>query len=661
MIICFLCDKGFDDPKKYSTHLRKEHHGLVRNYFECKKCKGSFNKIQRLDKHLKICYKTFIYESAFPSSPFFLSNDKNGTSTSFQSPTLFSGISHTNFSVDTASSKNSLLTSSFSDSSLTFTSSSIDFESDINMQNLDKDDFEEQILKSAMKLTLSLHANPNMTRQNVFEIQGLVEHLTSDIVNIIKKQLVSKNMYSPDECDEIFNICSKPFESIKTEYLLKKELKARTLFEDFTEFPINEELGVVFEHGGSTLQKVMHTGVLMPIEFQIKEFLTKKGRLQEMINNRNKFMSDKSDKINHFVQCTTWQKIISDVEVSEDIILLPIGLYSDGMQYNNPLGPHTESTEMVHYFFPCLNDPLNDLNTFLASVVMSKDVKSYGNGKCFGPLVEVFKKLFDVGININENGKIKTVKFLLGNITGDNLAMNAILDYVQSFSANIFCRFCLCDSNETSKLCRELPNKLRTRENYEENLKLANPKATGVSEDCIFNMLNYFHCVDNKSSDLMHDYFEGICRYSFSEFILYLHKHKIMTIDQFNKRITDFCYGKEEMRYIPNVFNLIRLKNKNMKVTAKEMWQFCYLLPIIIGDVMTLNDEMWDMCLCLISVIDLLLGSSFYPETITLIESKVARHNFLFQKHCGKLTPKMHLATHIGTSIRAMGPPRHIW
>lgn len=73
----------------------------------------------------------------------------------------------------------------------------------------------------------------------------------------------------------------------------------------------------------------------------------------------------------------------------------------------------------------------------------------------------------------------------------------------------------------------------------------------------------------------------------------------------FNKRITDFCYGKDEIKYIPNIFLSLRLKDNNMKVTAKEMWQFCYLLPAIIGDAIPANDEMWEMCLNLIQVIDL--------------------------------------------------------
>lgn len=133
----------------------------------------------------------------------------------------------------------------------------------------------------------------------------------------------------------------------------------------------------------------------------------------------------------------------------------------------------------------------------------------------------------------------------------------------------------------------------------------------------------------------------------------------MMSIEEFNQRISDFRYGKEEKRYIPGLFKKLRLRDNNMKVTAKEMWQFTYLLPIIVGDKIPHDDEMWEMCKNLIEAIEILLSSAFFPGTLDLLERKISRHNFLYNKNCGNLTPKMHLATHICTSIKAMGPPRH--
>lgn len=637
MILCFLCPKISARVEFYLKHIRNAHHGLRRNSFLCMKCKSKFSCIYNYDKHIKKCYKfSTVPLSHIPESSSIDKSDQLSICSSF--------------------SKNS--ESSFSSGKTAFDVNH-DVLKNLNSNIRNNTEFEKSIFNSALKFSLNLHSKPNLCRQNVFDIQESVGKLTSEILNLVKEKLRENCNLPPSEYNEIFNTISDPFCFIKSEHLLLKELKKLNLMQDFTEFPINEEVGVVFQTDGNRLEKIVHKGVIMPIEFQIEQFIKKNNILKEMIKNRDKYINEKSDEIKHFVQCRTWEKIVSKVETNDNTILLPIGLYSDGMQYNNPLGAHSESSEMLHYFFPCLDDPLNESNTFLASIVMSKDVKSYGNGSCFSPLIDVFNKLFTKGISVEIDGSIKTIKFLLGNITGDNLAMNAILDYVISFNSNIFCRFCICNSKETVSLCREVPDKLRTEENYSEGVKKNNPKLSGICVDCVFNLLPYFHCVDNKSSDIMHDYFEGICRCTFSKLILYLNDKKILSIDEFNKRITDFCYGKEEIKYIPKIFEKLKLLKSNMKTTAKEMWQFCYLLPAIIGDVIPPNDEMWEMCLNLIQAIDLLLGSKFRPETIDEIENKIERHNILYKQNCGNLTPKMHMATHIGTSIKYMGPPRH--
>lgn len=641
--------------RPFLSHIRKEHHGNRRTDFQCMKCKGRFDNIYRFDKHIKNCYK--FLEQSVPANLLNSSVERSQTFESFSrsvidvDPVVNDYCSENSNNSGVLTSKSVVQCESFCEDS-PMPDDFVEQESDIN-------NFEINILNAGLKFSLALHSKPNINRQNVTDIQNIVGNLTSEIFQLVKNRLRGNCSLLESEYDEIFDLCCNPFKTIKSEYLLKKELKNRGLLENFLEFPINEQVGVVFEKGKSKLDTIVNKGVLLPIEFQIEQFLKKNDRLIEMVKNKDKFMNDEASEIKHFVQCQTWKNIMSENEVDDNTILLPIGLYSDGMQYNNALGAHTESVEMLYYFFPCLDDPLNELNTFLASIVMSKDVKSYGNGKCFAPLVDVFNKLFNKGISVEIEGKVKTVKFLLGNITGDNLAMNAILDYLKSFSANVFCRFCLCTSSETVNLFREVPHKLRTRENYKEMLKIRNPSLSGISTDCIFNLLPYFHCVDNKSSDIMHDYFEGICRYTFSHLILYLHFTKILTIEELNNRISDFCYGKEEIRYIPKIFEKIKLESNNMKVTAKEMWQFSYLLPAIIGDIIPPNDEIWEMSLNLIQAIELLLGSKFLPETIALIEHKIARHNFLYKKHFGDLTPKMHLATHIGTSIKSMGPPRH--
>lgn len=54
---------------------------------------------------------------------------------------------------------------------------------------------------------------------------------------------------------------------------------------------------------------------------------------------------------------------------------------------------------------------------------------------------------------------------------------------------------------------------------YEQNLVQNDSKLTGISENSIFNSINYFHVVDNYSLDIMHDIFEVVAIYNMGHLI----------------------------------------------------------------------------------------------------------------------------------------------
>uniref|UniRef100_T1GZW0 Uncharacterized protein n=1 Tax=Megaselia scalaris TaxID=36166 RepID=T1GZW0_MEGSC len=211
---------------------------------------------------------------------------------------------------------------------------------------------------------------------------------------------------------------------------------------------------------------------------------------------------------------------------------------------------------MFYYFYPGLNDPLNRINCHLASVIRSKFIKEYKNARCLASLVKELFSLFVDGVNFEINGKITNVKFVLGLIIGDNLALNGILDFIIGFQ-------------------------LRNRENYERDVLLNDSSKTGIENVSMFNILPYFHCTLNLSLDLMHDFFEGIFQYDICQAVLYFIRKKYFTLTELNERINNFAYGKED--------------ENNLKMTSREAWQFLYLLPIYIGDKVDPHDEVWKL------------------------------------------------------------------
>ena len=63
------------------------------------------------------------------------------------------------------------------------------------------------------------------------------------------------------------------------------------------------------------------------------------------------------------------------------------------------------------------------------------------------------------------------VKFQLVLILGDNLGLNGILGFVESFSANCFCRICKIHIDESLRLTTESDFLLRTPKSYEADVK----------------------------------------------------------------------------------------------------------------------------------------------------------------------------------------------
>lgn len=122
-------------------------------------------------------------------------------------------------------------------------------------------------------------------------------------------------------------------------------------------------------------------------------------------------------------------------------------------------------------------------------------------------------------------------------LLGDNLGLNDLLGFSKSLSANFCCRVCRVSKLEMTSQSEENVELLRTVLNYEEDCKNC---SYGVKEKCIFNELLNFHCITNAAFDVMHDLYEGICRYDMSKIINSLIKEKCFSLKILNNRIRYF-------------------------------------------------------------------------------------------------------------------------
>lgn len=133
---------------------------------------------------------------------------------------------------------------------------------------------------------------------------------------------------------------------------------------------------------------------------------------------------------------------------------------------------------------------------FPVALFFSEDRTHYGNEKLFEPIVNMLNGLYYNGIKVNF-GKIRTVKFIVALVLGDNLGLNGILSFSEGFNHNYYCRFCKSKKELLQKLLTEDAASLRNYENYCGDLLIQDFTLTGVKINSVFNKLYRFHVTRN--------------------------------------------------------------------------------------------------------------------------------------------------------------------
>lgn len=193
---------------------------------------------------------------------------------------------------------------------------------------------------------------------------------------------------------------------------------------------------------------------------------------------------------------------------------LQIQLYFDDLETTNPLGSTTKNHKMGAVYFALRNLPpeynLSLSNIHLCLLFNSMD-REYGFGKILEPLLEDIRLFESSGIQVEMQGQNHTLYGTICVLTADNLAIHSLCGYVESFSANKFCHFCMVDKTVAQSVYDEDKlEKRTTRENYQQHVRFNDPSSTGVKEDSCLNKLQYFHVTEKTCVDIMHDILEDV-------------------------------------------------------------------------------------------------------------------------------------------------------
>ena len=345
--------------------------------------------------------------------------------------------------------------------------------------------------------------------------------------------------------------------------------------------------------------------------------------------------------------------------------------YDDDFETANPLGSKKGVHKLSCVYFTLKNLPpkCNSvlMNVHLAALFYTNDLKTYGFEEILKPLINDLKILETKGIQLPSFEKP-----LFGSviqITGDNLALNGLLGFVESFSGTHFCRFCLTSKDEVQSVFTEDHPGLvfRSKELHTENCKALNENSTvlsvfGVKKNCVFNSLKYFHSSDNYAVDIMHDLLEGVVQYELKLLFHYLVKQGYVSVNTLSDRIQSFNYGYPDRKNKPSGLQLDD-NSKHLGLNAVQAWCVLRNTPLIFGDVIERDNSHWNLLLILIQIVNIVFSPVLSDGMVCYLKHLTCDHHKMFKLLFPdrRLIPKHHLMIHYPHCIKKLGPLIHIW
>lgn len=304
------------------------------------------------------------------------------------------------------------------------------------------------------------------------------------------------------------------------------------------------------------------------------------------------------------------------------------------------------------------------MNIHLVSLFHAQDAKKCGIDEILQPLVKDLKILETSGV-VGPFSEV-SVRGTLAQITGDNLGIHSILGFLESFSANYFCRFCLTDKS-SAVFSEDDPHVTLRSPALNDQLYTSlvdDPTLTssfGIKRKSILNTLQYFNVAENYAVDIMHDILEGVGQYEVKLLFLCLIEHFISKESLLN-RLYAFDYGYLEKKNKPTHVNL-DCGGNGLGLNASQTLCLVTNIPLIFGDLVPEDDLHWHLLLLLLKIINIVFSYSITEGMTVYLKHLIIEHHQLFKElySSKNLIPTHHFMVHYPRCIQKIGPLIHIW
>lgn len=517
-------------------------------------------------------------------------------------------------------------------------------------------------LYSSLSLPFS-HAE-DIVKSTVNLVKGINSLYTEELAFLSVKDEKYTTQDTILQMEENFKWVESTFQNWNTKYMVKKTLQEQGVFIP----PVVKDIGRITITKRTKVKdkfrriSVKGTYVFIPMRKVLTLLFQQEGVLEGVMKYLQKL--DNDNVISNFVQSQCW--INTRTSDEETGITLPLEIFNDDLEVGNPLGSHAGKNKVnaTYFSIPCfVREVKSSLNyVFLAYLTHSFNLKYFNLKTVFKDLIAELNYLAETGITVTlENHNIR-IFFQFCALCGDNLGLNTLGGFCQSFSKSEFCcRICLANRNTRRTMSKEDPTLLRTKENYRAGVNLQDPTKNGIKEECVFNSVKNFHIVDNCLVDVFHDIFEGVAQYDLY-FLLqyYIFTAERFSVATFNHRLEVFDFGSSDIPNKPPPLPLDFKKKKKLRLSGCETACLLKFLGLLIGELVPPDDNVWELYLALRRIVDLALSPSFSTKSYELLALYVQEHNRLYVHLTKKALPfKFHNLVHYPRLIAKFGPLIH--
>lgn len=299
----------------------------------------------------------------------------------------------------------------------------------------------------------------------------------------------------------------------------------------------------------------------------------------------------------------------------------------------------------------------------LAVLGKTIDVRKFGYGKFLEPLIKDLNFFEESMEEASQNFGVK-----LFCVCADNLGAHSLAGFQESFIVDKFCRFCLVSHSQTATV-KPSDFHLRTMEEHnrfveELSQNQALKSVNGVKGECVLSKhLAFFHPVTGFPPDILHDLFEGVIPIELSLCLQDLISRAFFTLDRLNCCIKSFPYKYSDKVKKPKTISKIAFSKHSIGGNAHENWALLRLLPLMIDDIVPVNEPAWEILMDLKEIVEIVVSDKVTEEALCYLACKLSDHRSLLKATFPNfvLKPKHHFIEHYPHLIRCFGPLIDLW